>query len=141
MKRSIVEEAHVEPAIKKRNVEKSETYKIKKRKIINRLVGTTESMPEIVTKCQPASGSIKWTCSSRDGCRTHDISAVVDAGKIKFECGCSGGFEDEKTGHCIHIISAVVIMLQNFIDSTLSFQDRKNEYFDAVKRLQRTKIV
>jgi hypothetical protein len=140
MKRSIISEDYIESAMKKRIVQNSDSYKIKKRKIVNRLVGTAESPSSMVTKCEPISGSIYWTSPSRDGCGTHDIIGTVCAGKIKFECDCSGGFEDEKTGHCIHINSVVVNMIQNFIDSTISFQDSKTAYFDTVKLLNKTKI-
>lgn len=125
---------------KKRIIEKSKLTHIKKKAIINRLTGMVDSPSSMATKCVPIFGSIHWTCPSRDEYSTHHIYGKVCDGKIKFESDCTGGYDNIKTGHCIHIISVIANMIQNFVTSAVSYQDDKAKYFSTVKLLNGVKL-
>jgi hypothetical protein len=101
----------------------------KKRKFANQISnGIMETLPQITHKIKAKEGNLCMECPSRDGYSNHDVNISVLDNDLKFECDCTGGFSEFKSGFCIHIRSIILKMCNDYINQACEFTDKKDNY-------------
>jgi len=120
-----------------RPVEFTKEWKDERRKkMINKLKDGIISPPKCAHEILPVSGGILLKCPSNTTTDIYDINIIIsDKGKFKFTCTCSNSCENDSCQNCIHIIGAILKIINDHITSSTEYIEVKDKYDDIVKML------
>ena len=110
----------------------------KKRKIIDKIGGGIMSTPpKCIDRLISLSGTLLFSCQSRDNSQIHQISMISKDNKFLIECDCTGGFNGEKCQNCVHINTTLIYLCRQYVENACEFSQKKQNYIDTKSTLNK----